>query len=386
MKKNKSVSKQETQANILEHSQAKLDFYKNYLRIYLTILLQSPSTKKINIYDVFCGTGIYEDGKKGSPIIAIEAIKNALIRHKDKTITLTINDIDKKRVEKVKCFINEKFKDICELKHFSLDAEQMFSTITENIKKSKHEEKNLIFIDPYGYKKIYKQNIVDIMDAGRSEIILFLPISNMYRFSGAALSDKQNQSYEHLRRFISEFFGNDHPLYCGKYKNQLEYIEYIKDGLSVENKYFSASYHIQRDKKNYYSLFFITTHIYGLEKILETKWSLDNASGRGFTKKEPNLFEKYYKDEEATKHLYKIEENLKLFLATYRSNNDIYEYILRCGYLPKHANEILEKIREKLIFENEFKPRKKAFLLNWNNYKLGKIKYRVKIYEPKNKN
>ena len=59
---------------MLPHSKAKLDYYQSYLRIYLPILRLASFTRNINIFDVFCGTGIYDDGTKGSPILAFEAI------------------------------------------------------------------------------------------------------------------------------------------------------------------------------------------------------------------------------------------------------------------------------------------------------------------------
>lgn len=58
------------------HSRAKVDFYGRYLERYLEILNLVDFIHKINIYDVFCGMGIYKDGHKGSPIVAFDIIKN----------------------------------------------------------------------------------------------------------------------------------------------------------------------------------------------------------------------------------------------------------------------------------------------------------------------
>ena len=70
------MSTLDPQKNLLLHSKAKVDFYKKYLEKYLGILFQSTYIEEINIYDLFCGIGIYENGKKGSPIVAFECIKN----------------------------------------------------------------------------------------------------------------------------------------------------------------------------------------------------------------------------------------------------------------------------------------------------------------------
>jgi len=324
----------------------------------------------------------YPDGGKGSPIVAIEAIKTAISKYPNKTVSLTINDIDKEKVIIATNYINENHKDTCSVNTYNKDAKEMFEVVIANIKKSQKNEKNLVFIDPYGYKEIFKQNIIDIMKAGKSEIILFLPIANMYRFSPVSLTDKENNSYTHLRRFIEDFFEDTHhPIYQKTYNGQIDYIGFIKKAFSFNNEYFSASYSIERDTKTYYALFFITSHIYGLEKILETKWSLDSLCGEGFEKqKEATLFDEINHDEKTTNCQAKLVECINLFLSEgFKSNNEIYEYVLKCGFLPKYANEILENMKSTLIFDRDIKLRKKAFLLGYKYYKNKNIKYKVKI-------
>jgi len=150
-------TKRETHSNVFEHSEAKLNFYKTYLSKYLSILLLDKYTNTINIYDVFCGVGIYKDGKKGSPIITIEIIKDLLEKYSSKNITLTINDKDKSKVENVTNYIQSNYNNICRLESYNLDALDMFNIVNKKIKYKKGV-KNLIFIDPYGYKNIYVQS------------------------------------------------------------------------------------------------------------------------------------------------------------------------------------------------------------------------------------
>lgn len=381
MAKIKQYTKEETQKNVLEHSQAKLDFYKNYLWRYLTVLLQDLYTTKVNIYDVFCGTGIYENGGKGSPIIAMDAIKKMIKKYPTKQISLTINDVYEARVGSAKAYIENNYSSICNLLNvYNTDVSEMLKLVIDKISKTKSKEKNLIFIDPYGYKEIYKKDILSIMQAGKSEIILFLPISNMYRFSKIALVDEDNASYQHLQRFIEDFFEDkEHPIYDGNFEHQLQYIDFIKNALSFQNIY-SASYTIQRDTKNYYALFFLTSHIYGLHQIIETKWKLDEHIGEGFIQaQEKHLFTEDFNLEKHKEHFSKFEENMKIFLKEYRSNKEIYEFTLVQGFRSKHANQLMDKIENNLEFENNFKARKKSFLLGYKYWKENNIRYRVKI-------
>ncbi|HHD79572.1 MAG TPA: three-Cys-motif partner protein TcmP, partial [Epsilonproteobacteria bacterium] len=92
-----------------EHSKEKVAFYEKYLNLYLTVLINAQYVNAINIYDIFCGVGIYDgDGSKGSPVVAMECIKKQLKIHRknrDKPINLLINDGDKKRVNIAKNYI-----------------------------------------------------------------------------------------------------------------------------------------------------------------------------------------------------------------------------------------------------------------------------------------
>jgi len=88
------MKKPDAKKVVLPHSQAKLDLYKKYLEHYLRVLSLAQFCTKINLYDIFCGIGLYEDGNVGSPIIAadrIEANNEFLHRHSKpvKNISLT---------------------------------------------------------------------------------------------------------------------------------------------------------------------------------------------------------------------------------------------------------------------------------------------------------
>lgn len=146
------------------HSQAKVEFYEKYLKRYLRILNYSPNISQINIYDVFCGTGIYDDGKKGSPIVSFEAIKDLYYENQSngkatKKVVLSVNDGEKGKVENVKNYIDPLNKSYCEINYHNLDAEQMFDWMITGITQSHQSVRNLVFIDPYGYKKNKERNI-----------------------------------------------------------------------------------------------------------------------------------------------------------------------------------------------------------------------------------
>lgn len=70
------MEKQNVKDIVLPHSQAKLDLYANYLINFLTVLGLTPYVTKINLYDIYCGIGMYKDGNIGSPLITNKSIKS----------------------------------------------------------------------------------------------------------------------------------------------------------------------------------------------------------------------------------------------------------------------------------------------------------------------
>jgi len=376
-----AILKQGEKNYLEEHSKEKVAFYEKYLDLYLTVLINSSYVKAINIYDIFCGVGIYDgDGSKGSPVIAMECIKKQLYIHgknNNKPISLLINDGDKKRVEIAKNHIEQYCNSKCRFSAFNLDAKEIFPLVIDKIKTSTKNENHFVFIDPHGYKDIYKSDIVNIMEAGKSEILIFLPIHLMYRFLKPTQKDKENPSYKPLRRFMTEF-NLDYNA-----QSPQEYIKHIEKAFLCDEKYYTSSYILQAQSNNFYALFFITKHIRGLEKAIDTKWTLDKLCGKGFEKKQSiSLFEEEEKENKKENCLEEFKAKLIKYLYKEKTNNEIYLFTLKNGFLIKHTNAILKQLSEQnnLIFDRQI--RKNTFYLNYKEYyKNNIIKYKVKINE-----
>ena len=364
------------------HSRAKVDFYKTYLEMYVAILCKSKYIRHIRIYDVFCGMGIYEDGGKGSPIVAYETIKRIYDAHKISTetdIVLTINDISKERIAKVEDYFEANKHSYCRIRPYNLDIEKLLEKIIPEISATPKDTRNLVFIDPYGYKDIKKELLLNLMANGRTEVILFLPISHMQRFTNVAMQDDDSVTqYEPLRTFVYSFFPDeDHPIRQNTVKAK-EYIQYIADALKFGDKYYTTSYYIERDKANVFALFFMSYNIFGFEKILETKWKLDEEHGGGFRLPDKdqtlNMFADEFAIETKNENARKLRNILVDALKTPRTNNEIYELVLRNEFLPKHANEVLKEMQDEnanfnvLDCKTGEKARKNSFYLSYTYY------------------
>lgn len=371
------------------HSKAKVDFYKTYLERYVAILCQSPYIRHIRIYDVFCGMGIYEDGEKGSPVVAYDTIRDIYEAHtitNNTEITLIVNDKSEARIARVKKYIDTNKHSYCKVRPYNLEIGKLLDIITPEINLTPNDTRNLVFIDPYGYKDIKKELLLDLMENGRTEVILFLPISHMQRFTKAALQDDEAiTQYEPLRDFVYSFFPDtNHPIRQSTVKVK-EYIRYVADALKFGDKFFATSYYIERDKTNHFALFFVSSNIFGFEKILETKWELDEDQGGGFKLPEitGNLFAEEFALEAKIENAQRLKALLEDALKSPRTNNEIYELVVRHEFLPKHANEVLRELQQNnprfsvIDVVSGKNARKNSFYLSYQHYKKEPI---VKMY------
>jgi len=366
MKKNIDVKK-----NVLPHTQAKLDLFKGYLEHYLRVLCHAKFCPQINIFDIFCGAGIYDDGKKGSPLLAVDCINNINNEIKNNTtkISLTVNDFDGKKLENVKQNIGVQIINSCNVEYYNEDANKMLDIVANKVNSFPKNNRNLVFIDPYGYSTINKEKIINLLKGQSTEIILFLPVMQMYRFTDVALQDSENKpQYEHLRNFINSFFDNEIQI---NNKSISEYIYSIKEALSINHNYYTCSHYIDRGNGNFYALFFISSNIYGLEKMLETKWKLDPIKGKGYNQQKDtsqmNLFEEEFEEIDKMRELSYLEGIIYQSISKKEnvSNNELYELTLRNEFLPKHTNQVLEN----LIKQNRIQCNSSAFGINYNNFK-----------------
>jgi three-Cys-motif partner protein len=374
--------KQDAKKNVLPHTQAKLDLFKGYLEHYLRVLGFADVCQQINLFDIFCGAGLYEDGKKGSPLLAIDCIKkiNEEFSGKGKLIkpvTLTINDVDAKKIENVKNNIDLQGVNNCSVEYCNKDANEMLDMVAHRVSSYPKNHRNLVFIDPYGYSLINKDKIIRLLNNKYTEIILFLPIMQMYRFTNKALSEKECPQYEPLYNFIMSFFDNQNSI---ETKTIFEYIRSIKEALSIKYSYFTCSHYIEREKGSYYALFFISSNIYGFEKMLETKWKLDPIKGKGFNQnKDSNqlsMFNEEMNELDSLREISYLEDIIYRHIKqnTSINNIEIYELTVKNEFLPKHANTALH---------NLIKNKKIQEIHNSLAYKINHSNYRDKIVTSK---
>lgn len=333
---------------LLEHSEAKVNLYGRYLSVYLNILHRAQFVKRIFVFDLFCGEGIYENGAKGSPIIALDCIRNHYFANQNDCPNMTVwfndngmSEIDEglSKVDRVKKISKTIFKPYnVKIEFYQENYEDIFPKAIELVAQTENA-KGLFFIDPFGYKAIKPDDIRRMLASGKTEVFLWLPIAQMYRFADSAVHSGFPGS-EPLKVFLSELFGKTIP----NFQSPQDFIEQLKARFRVYLKdlnVFVDTFTIERNASNVYCLFFFTRNVRGYEKMLEVKWAADPSRGKGHSlEKTMSLFDET--------ELSGYHKKLSSFIesAEYRTNAELYLFGLENGFLSKHTKGILDKWRK----------------------------------------
>jgi three-Cys-motif partner protein len=362
---------------LYEHSAAKVRLLREYMSAYLGILANTDWIKEIRLYDLFSGPGIYEDGGEGSPIVFLQEIKRAHQyvsgpRNKETNFVCLFNDKEGKRITKLKENIATKELDISSyggITYRTDDYKVVLKDVKSGISRF-NNERGFVFIDPYGYSEISLNDIADLTSSGKCEVLLFMPTHHMYRF-------KDNGTPECLVKFLEDL-----DIY-NKIRGVkgLEFIERVKDGFQSKlgDVVFVDSFVIKRDANQFFCLFFFTSNMLGFIKMLEAKWKVDQEEGRGWqSSSEYNLFNQTANTANTDK--------LRKFLLAYlkegpKSSGELFEFVVRHRFLPKHGTEILKSIQDSLEVTDTTgnKARKGAFYQTYENFKKYPNKITVKL-------
>lgn len=335
------------------HSEAKVQFYQKYLEPHLLIMLRAKFAHEIHIYDLFCGRGIYEDGKKGSPIRAYETIcKVRRVCPLNKPIVLHLNDRNKKCIETVRNYIqshyNEKAKP-CDIVYTNKDASELLTDMTRHTSYGRWNNGvvNVFFIDPYGYKVIRREFLEKLLRLGSGEILLFLPVSFMQRFTRHAFSDDATPGTLPLKNFLTSYFPSDHPMCMGNTIDIQQYIDYLTEAFSCGGRFYTTSYPIERNSHNLFALFFFSTNLFGYEMVLKQRWKMIDQWGFGFHQQDSqtDLFKDEFKKERIKELMEQLRVRLIDIISRGCSNKDIYNLTIRSGFIPKQAKDILRQIQ-----------------------------------------
>jgi len=277
---------------IQEHSKIKLELYRLYLESYLSVLLTTRFFNRIEVIDVFAGSGISQNEEKGSAVIAAETIASVRKEHNKfgKQVALKLNDSDTNSCAALTGHLNAyDFASVT-----CVNADQYIQSW--NPTSGSH---NLFFIDPHGYTQVSTTNLSRLFATQHCDFLIFIPINHIYRF----LKPSHTPNSQEDSGFLSElgFEGDVRQVDVNNYYGP---IKQFLAGLGIEeaaaqtssnvkafadviiaalrkisgSKYVYCQMIQNKENNNRYGLFFISHHVLGAEKFLDAQSKLKRQS------------------------------------------------------------------------------------------------------------
>ena len=272
-----------------DHTKAKIAILESYLIRWFQIMGSAKAGQDLVYVDGFAGPGEYTNYSKGSPIAALVAASKSLastaINWRAGDLHCVFIEADRKRFNHLDERL-EPFKNITPFRNSQhLKIRTVNATFSEGIAQLKTQLPNsfkgsqplFIFIDPFGATGVGFSNVVEILEAPCSEVLLNLDADGIDRIYQDLNSIKHSE-------LMNEIFGEG--LWKGKlsttatpsqrYRQVLNlYIDNLK--LKTNVRYAFAFEMRKSDDKLHYFLIFLSHHPLGLRKMKEVMETIDKT-------------------------------------------------------------------------------------------------------------
>jgi len=318
----------------------KLLIFEEYVKSWLPVFIKQEKDL-IYIFDFFAGVGYDSKNNPGSPIRILEQIKiYQSIIHQTK-IKLFLNEYNKKNYEKLKFNCNSYFKEnpslnrITEIEYSNWKFEDAFNQLKNRI----GEYPSLVFMDQFGVK--YSTQIVEFEYFNKTDFMIFISSSFLKRFvKTPEFKNSLNLTNKEIERLISTPYKLIHEAT----------LKFLKARLPKDSSVRLYPFSLKKGK-NIYGLIFGSKHILAAEKFLKIVWKISSDNGSANydiyndkEKRELNLFPELVG--KTTVESFQEEFERKILDGRIKTNKDAYYYTLGKGHIPKHAMDVLIKLKK----------------------------------------
>jgi three-Cys-motif partner protein len=315
---------------------AKIEFYQNYIEVYLIKLLTGFG--ECFVADLFCGAGKNGE-KRGSPLILIDRANYILTRPQLKTAKLIIlfNDSDKKCINDLENEL-KKIKNDVRIKIF-LTNKFFLEAFNECITELKGKPiPKFFFLDPFKYSDIKVSHLKALMNLKNAEILLFLPVFHAFRFKTGDFKPDHK-----LRVFLEEFTDAGEK----DYNNIDDFNEAIKEKLKKDLGVNFVRPVLLDDGARKNALFLITDNL-GAAILMNKIAHKKSEDGKGVKIKDIKCGKRTLFGTEGTKKFQAFKNKIEEMLKNSKniSSHEIIYFTVDEGFLPKHAKEILEGFKK----------------------------------------
>ena len=268
------------------HSIKKHKILVEYLKPWFHIL--SKHNEVVQYIDCFAGAGEYENSNvKGSPIIALECLRDHVLsekmatkkfnmvfieKNKKRAATLQENIDSMKLPENVKTHVvKDTFENVMN-KFFGL----------EGTPQNKMLVPTFAFIDPFGYAHIPMAHVRRILETPKCEVMINLMIDNAKRNSFTEMHDESIDRLFGCHDWVEvRNIPKEEPEERNEFLANL-YLKELTKNLDDEFKFTLQFKMINKVGHESYRLVFATKNPLGLKLMKEAMWKVDNRGSYTF--------------------------------------------------------------------------------------------------------
>jgi len=317
-------------------TQTKLEIFENYLEAWLPTFIGWGECNQVYICDFFAGPGRDKAGTPGSPLIIIDVINRYMdkIKKKKLKINLVLNEFRKRKFKKLEHEIEKGLPVLSDIQHLldvrttNKDFEQLFAELKNELK----DKCNLLFFDQSGIKHMTANRVIELEKFLRTDYLFFSASSNLKRFE-----------YE---KYFADFSIGEEIKHHDVHRYLLDY---YKKKLGPNGRTLLYPFTIKKTG-NIYGLIFGSKHIRGADKFLNIAWGENPLNGEANFDIDDDgsgvqlgLFDK---PKLSKVDQFKKELRSWVLDKKYFTNEDVYLYTIKRGFLPRFAKELLLKLRK----------------------------------------
>jgi len=269
------------------HTLAKLEIIGRYLYLWFIIVGSKPNNRRLVYIDGFAGPGRYTNSDKSSPLVALQAAKDALTKFPSKLSATEFYFLFVERNPKFAESLHEAISAISWPAQFKWNVENgsfedKVGGILENIRREgKQLAPTFAFIDPFGATGLPFKVIAEILRHATCEVLLNLDSDGISRLVTAQAVEK-NQAHLGLLFGDSSWRTELNPhLPMPQLSAQILAL-YKKRLRSVAPYVFAFAMNSREGQLNYH-LVFASLHYFGLEKMKEAMKAVDQSGTYSFS-------------------------------------------------------------------------------------------------------
>jgi three-Cys-motif partner protein len=275
------------------HTEAKHRILRVYLQGWLPTISYGLE-QRVLVIDGFCGPGEYEGGEDGSPVIALNALKNHTgidLSTTTKKFTFVFLDENDDRIDHLKdVAIPTRVGPLPSSVEVLVDGAEFAPTVSDILDnldaKGQRLAPSLVFVDPFGWKGVPMSLMHRLLQQPKCEVLVTFMVDSVNRF------------LEHptpaLRQTITDLFGGNQWQSIAQEPDRYDKLRELYER-QLGGRYVRSFRMMSVRGRPVYDLVFSTNHIQGLKKMKAAMWEVDPQKGGSFDDREalrqPTLFD-----------------------------------------------------------------------------------------------